>query len=95
MSIDLSIFDVVVFSGVLEYVYDIDSIFKQLKKSNVKQIVMSYCCADIVQLSRDKNGWLSDYKKEDLEVIFRKYNYKIEHYNEWRSQSIYNLVESN
>ena len=95
LSIDLSIFDVVVFSGVLEYVYDIDSIFKQLKKSNVKQIVMSYCCADIVQLSRDKNGWLSDYKKEDLEVIFRKYNYKIEHYNEWRSQSIYNLVESN
>lgn len=91
LSIDLSIFDTAVFSGVLEYVYDVDFVFNQLKNSDIKQIVMSYCCSDIVKLSRKKNGWLSDFTKEQLENIFRKYNYRIVHYSEWRKQSIYNL----
>jgi hypothetical protein len=91
--IDLSIFDVAVFSGVLEYVYDIDSVFNQLNRNNVKQIVMSYCCSDVVEISRAKNGWLSDYTKSELELIFIKYNYRIKSYIEWRKQSIYNLVK--
>lgn len=95
ISFDLSKFDVVVFSGVLEYVYDIDSIFNQLKSNGINQIVMSYSCADIVTLSRVKNGWLSDYTKIEIEKIIEKYNYKIQNYNEWRKQSIYNLISIN
>ncbi|MEL0455971.1 hypothetical protein WJN01_07015 [Flavobacteriaceae bacterium SZ-1-7] len=93
ISFDLSIFDVVVFSGVLEYVYNIDSVFNQLSGNNIKQVVISYCCSDIINLSRDKNGWLSDYSKSELEAIFRKYDYEIQDYCEWKKQSIYNLTK--
>lgn len=82
--------DTAVFSGVLEYVYDINKVFEELGPT-IKQIVLSYCCTDIVKLSRDKNGWLSDYTKNDLEEIFEKHGFEIENYEEWRQQSIYNL----
>lgn len=84
--------DTAVFSGVLEYVYDIDRVFNELGE-NIKQVVLSYCCADIVKLSRDKNGWLSDYKKNELEQIFKKNGFIIENYTEWREQSIFNLLK--
>jgi len=83
--------DTAVFSGVLEYVYDVDRVFTELGIT-IKQVVLSYCCADIVKLSRDKNGWLSDYTKSDLEEIFIKQGFKIENYTEWRNQSLYNLI---
>lgn len=91
-TLDLSNYNVAVFSGVLEYVYDIDSIFSNLKK-NCKQVVLSYCCSDLMSASRDKNGWLSDYTKEDLEEIFTKYGYKVNNYCEWKKQSIFNLLK--
>lgn len=92
LNLDVSKYDTAVFSGVLEYVYDIDNVFKHLSVS-VNQIVLSYSCADIVKLSRDRNGWLSDYSREELEGIFIKYNYRIENYIEWRNQSLYNLIK--
>lgn len=92
LKLDMSKYDTAVFSGVLEYVYDIENVFKQLSTS-INQIVLSYSCTDIVKLSRDKNGWLSDYSRQELEMIFIKYNYKIENYIEWRNQSLYNLIK--
>ncbi|MDP5200678.1 hypothetical protein [Flavobacterium sp. DG2-3] len=83
--------DTAVFSGVLEYVYDINRVFDELGPT-IKQVVLSYCCSDIVKLSRDKNGWLSDYTKQELEEIFSKHSFKIENYSEWRQQSIFNLI---
>jgi hypothetical protein len=88
--IDFNEYDVAVFSGVLEYVYDIDKVF-QVLSTTINQIVMSYCCSDLVLLSRDKNGWLSDYTKNELEEIFSKYEYEIIDYLEWRNQSLFNL----
>ena len=89
---DLKSYDAAILSGVLEYVYDVEYVIRQLS-TTVNQVVLSYCCADIVQLSRDKNGWLSDYNKNELESIFEKYQYEIVNYQEWRSQSIYNLIK--
>jgi len=91
ISIDLSDYDTAVFSGVLEYVHDIDAVFSQLKTNHVKQVVLSYCCSDIVMLSRHLNGWLSDLKKSDLQNIFNTCNYNVEDYKEWQNQSIFNL----
>jgi len=90
ISVDLSEYDTIVFSGVLEYVYDIENVFRQIK-SHTQQIVLSYCCSDIVKLTREKNGWLSDYTRSELEQIFKMYDFEIENYTEWRQQSIYNL----
>ncbi len=91
ITIDLNNYETAVFSGVLEYVHNIDSVFDQLNKNNVKQVVLSYCCSDIIKNSRDLNGWLSDFKKSDLVDIFNKYNYCIDDYKEWKNQSIFNL----
>jgi hypothetical protein len=90
IDIDFYGYDVAVFSGVLEYVYDIDNVFRVLS-SSINQIVMSYCCSDLILLSRDKNGWLSDYTKNELEEIFSRYGYEIIDYLEWRDQSLFNL----
>ena len=94
INIDFSKYEVVVFSGVLEYVYDINKVFNSMSK-NSNQVVMSYCCSDLVKLSRDKNGWLSDYSKTELEEIFNLNGYSIIDYTEWRNQSIYNLMKDN
>lgn len=90
ITLDLTHYDSAVFSGVLEYVYDIENVFQQLCQP-INQVTLSYCCSDIVTLSRNKNGWLSDFTKNQLEEIFEKYNYKIEDYSQWRNQSLYNL----
>lgn len=91
IDIDFSKYQAVVFSGVLEYVYDIDRVFEIISK-DIKQVVISYCCSDIVQLTREKNGWLSDYTYNELIEIFKKYNFEIINYTEWKKQSIFNLV---
>jgi len=91
LSINLSDYDTVVFSGVLEYVYDIENIFSQVTPE-IQQIVLSYCCSDIVKLSRPINGWLSDYTRKQLIEIFEKYDFVVQDYQEWKHQSIFNLI---
>lgn len=90
INFDLTTFNTAIFSGVLEYVYSIDNVFEQLS-GKIENVVLSYACADISEANRLKQGWLSDYRKEDLEIIFKKYNYKVEDYREWNKQSIYKL----
>ena len=88
---NLKKYDTAMFSGVLEYVYDIDVVFHQLKESDVKSVIVSYCCNDIIKLSRNKNGWLSDFSRPEMEAIFKDNNYELLDYQEWRNQSIFNL----
>lgn len=91
IEIDLSQYNTAVFSGVLEYVYDIDTVFNQIK-SSIHFVVLSYACSDISNANRLKRGWLSDYSKIELENIIFKHNYEIECITTWRNQSIYSLV---
>ncbi|WP_026839458.1 methyltransferase domain-containing protein [Gillisia sp. JM1] len=86
-------YDTAVFSGVFEYVYDVDKVFRQLSDS-IDNVVLSYACSDVSNADRLRSGWLSDYSKKELEDIFEKYNYQIAEYKEWRNQSIYNLRQS-
>lgn len=86
-------YDTAVFSGVLEYVYDIDKVFEQLS-DEIEMVVLSYACSDSFPENRERMGWLSDYKKEELERIFHKYYYEIKEYLEWRGQSIFKLKKN-
>jgi hypothetical protein len=88
--LDLTKYDTAVFSGVFEYVYDVGEVFRQLSNS-IDNVVLSYSCSDISNANRLKNGWLSDYSKKELEIIFKMHGYQIVEYKEWRNQSIYNL----
>lgn len=93
INIDLSHFDTAVFSGVLEYVYDVDTVFSILSNS-IDNVILSYACDDISNADRLKSGWLSDYNRKDLEFIFSKYRYSVIEYMEWRNQSIFKLRRS-
>ncbi len=95
IEIDLSEFDTAVFSGVLEYVHDVERVFKQLQNFKVQQVVLSYCCSDINTKSRSLNGWFSDLSKSEIETIFGENNYQIQDYIEWDEQSIFNLILKN
>lgn len=86
----LTPYNTAVFSGVLEYVYDIDKVFVQLSEK-INTVILSYACSDISSANRLKSGWLSDYTKEDLESIFNRNGYEIMEYTEWKKQSIYKL----
>lgn len=85
-------YDTVVFSGVLEYVYDIEKVFRQFPDS-IKIVILSYACSDISSAPRLERGWLSDYKKEELELIFKTNSYEISDYLEWNKQSIFHLIK--
>jgi hypothetical protein len=91
---DLSVYNTAVFSGVLEYVFDIEGVFKQFP-ANLLNVLLSYTCSDISSANRLENGWLSDYTKNELEGIFRKHNYQILNYTEWRKQSLFQLKKVN
>ena len=90
ISFDLSLYNTAVFSGVFEYVYDIDTVFKQLEK-HIPHIILSYACSDICTHNRLINGWLSDFTEKQLLDIFAKYSYDVIDKQEWRQQTIFNL----
>ena len=90
ISFDLSFYNTAVFSGVFEYVYDIDSVFKQLEK-HIPHIILSYACSDICTHNRLINGWLSEFTEKQLLDIFAKYSYDVIDKQEWRQQTIFNL----
>ncbi|WP_380751079.1 methyltransferase domain-containing protein [Salinimicrobium flavum] len=92
--IDLENYDTAIFSGVLEYVYDLDNLFEKLAKS-LKYINLTYACADISGANRLKQGWLSDYTNSDLRDIFERKGFKVMEYLEWRKQSIFRLENQN
>lgn len=90
IAFDLSKYDTAIFSGVLEYVYDIDTVFKQLEPY-VPHVILSYACSDVCKHNRLVHGWLSDYTKEEISAIFSKYNYSVLNEQEWRQQTIFEL----
>lgn len=92
--IDLKAYDTAIFSGVLEYVYDLDRLFRELAGS-LKYINLTYACSDISGANRLKQGWLSDYTNSDLRDIFKRNGFEIVEYLEWRKQSIYRLENIN
>lgn len=90
ITFDLSAYDTAVFSGVFEYVYDIDSVFKQLEK-HIPNVILSYACDDICNHNRLTHGWLSEFTEKQLLDIFDKNNYEVLDKQEWRQQTIFNL----
>ena len=93
LSISLAAYNTAIFSGVLEYVYDIEVLFEQFS-TQIPHMILSYSCSDICKQNRLTNGWLSDYTLADLKTIFKKYNYKINREQHWKDQTLFELVQN-
>jgi hypothetical protein len=90
ISFDLTVYNTAVFSGVLEYVYDVEAVFKALQP-HIQHIILSYACSDTCSHNRLAQGWLSDYSEGQLLEIFASCNYEIKDKLQWRQQTIFSL----
>lgn len=94
IQLSLEPYDTAIFSGVLEYVYDINTLFEVLEK-NISQVIFSYACSDICRENRLLNGWLSDYTLAELKEVFTQTNYAILNEELWKDQTLFNLKKYN
>jgi hypothetical protein len=70
--------DVLVFSGVLEYIHDVPSLIENFS-GNCKIIIASYVCATgksvFSILRRRRASWVNDYSSVELKGIFCSYGF--------------------
>ncbi|MBG26600.1 MULTISPECIES: hypothetical protein [Croceibacter] len=90
LELKIDAFNVAIFSGVLEYVYDVNNVFKQLSNS-IEYVYLSYCCSDRSNRTREANGWLSDYSYAQIVAIFNINGYTIEAEESWEDHTLFSL----
>jgi hypothetical protein len=93
--------DVAVFSGVLEYVFDLPAVLRWLSVSNVTTIVASYSCVRPAGLSRVfdtmhrlRFGWVTSYSEEELLAAFDAAGYELDRREYWRDQFVGRFVNA-
>lgn len=82
--------DVIFFSGVLEYIYDVPKLIANLShKTN--RFIISYGTFDMfISLKHRKiNGWVNAYTNDEILDIFKNNNFKLIKTDTWRKQNIY------
>lgn len=87
---DLGIYDVAVFSGVLEYVHDVRRLVSFLG-SHVQTIVASYSVfrkGDRAYRRRSL-GWVNDHSQNELVAIFAEAGFECEAVKSWRDQPVF------
>lgn len=80
--------DVVVFSGVLEYVNDVPRLIARLHAC-APTIIASYAVYELNSASRRTNGWVNDYTLPELMEVFSEAGYRCEHKETWKEQMIF------
>ena len=84
--------DVVVFGGVLEYVYDIHKLISHLSDS-CGSIIVSYAVTNVAgqrtALQRRKHGWVNDHDKDELISIFSACGFSCNRVVRWNDQLIF------
>ena len=84
--------DVVVFSGVLEYVFDLPRLLKNIR-GTASTIVASYGPTDSKlhgpRSTRLWNGWVNDYSSTEFVNLMRKHGYHPVAQSEWREHLLF------
>ena len=85
--------DVAVFSGVLEYVNDIEYLIANVGKPfNI--IIASYCDREQVpgRVVRRSKGWVNDHTSEGFQEVFLRLGFRCDHVEGWQRQKIYRFI---
>jgi hypothetical protein len=98
---DLGVHDVAVFSGVLEYLFDVPAVMRWIE-SRVPMCIVSYACVrespwisrTFDKLSRTNFSWVNSFSETELLAIFAKANYQCVHRADWLNQAIWVLLSS-
>jgi hypothetical protein len=85
--------EVVVFSGVLEYLNDVERVIQHLR-AVTNCFVISYCCLEQYPgtLTRRHHGWVNDFTAEELEGIFDRAGFRCNHVELWHKHRIYRFA---
>lgn len=85
--------DIAFFSGVLEYVHDLDSFLPGIKKS-FKKVITSY--ADIEtskgKLARTSHGWFNHLSHQQFIDVFEKNGFTLIEQSRWERHGIYVFI---
>lgn len=75
--LDIVSADIILMLGVVEYIFDVPSLFSRLSKLN-KKIIFSYCDTDTSNLrsfeERAAFGWVNAYSCDEIEALILKYH---------------------
>ncbi len=82
--------DVIFFSGVLEYIYDLPGLITKLS-SRTNRFIISYGTFDKFNSLKNRkiNGWVNAYTNDEILDVFQKNDFKLIETDEWRNQTIY------
>lgn len=84
--------DYIIFSGVLEYVKDVNNVLVHCTQFT-QHILLSYAICDefLTKRERRQNGWISDLYHQDLINIARNVDCDVVVLGEWNKQRLYQL----
>lgn len=82
--------DVIFFSGVLEYIYDVPKLISNLS-NKTNRFIISYGTFDVFNSEKHRkiNGWVNTHTNQEILDIFTKNNFKLTETDTWRKQTIY------
>ena len=84
--------DYIVFSGVLEYVHDVQRVM-HLVRTNCSACLVSYASTDALECmtTRMRSGWVNHLSRETFETILKNADFTVVEKRVWRGQDIYSL----
>ncbi len=93
---DIGRYDVAVFGGVLEYVFDLKNLITWLVP-RVEMCIVSYACVQasfwprrlLEIFERVKLDWVNHYREEEVIALFSQAGYACLHAESWNSQRIF------
>lgn len=84
--------DYIVFSGVLEYLFEVQSVLKHLSQFT-DNFIFSYATTNAFSVisNRRLNGWASDLSESDIESFADALEMKFEIMGHWKQQTLYHF----
>lgn len=80
--------DVAVFSGVLEYVFDVSRLVSHLA-TRVNIVVASYATLDRNRAGRRRHGWVNDFTEAEFMSVFESAGFVCDLREAWKTQTIF------
>lgn len=87
-------FDIIVFSGVLEYIYNIDRII-QFLSGHTKEIIASYATIELNPDDRKSHGWVNDLTEDQFIAVFEDNGFELLKTNQWKTQRVFHFRKAN
>jgi hypothetical protein len=86
-------YDCAVFSGVLEYVLDIDRVLNWLTRFS-NRVIFSYAVVDLLSdpITRRKNGWINSLSDDEIREKLDKLGFSVAQSQIWDGQIVYDVA---